>query len=58
MKKKILSFFALVAYGIGSIAGILLSAWNGSFVTTICIAVLAAMAFPFARKCFKNLTEE
>ena len=57
MKKKIISFFCLVAYGIGAIGGFCSSAFGGSWFIAICVAALAAMAFPFAKKCFKELTD-
>ena len=56
MSKKIFSFFCLVAYGVGAIGGFGYSAWGGSWFIAICVAALAAMAFPFAKKCFKELT--
>ena len=57
MAKKILSFFSIVAYGIGTIGGFGYSAWGGSWFIAICILALAAMAFPYVKKCFKDLTE-
>lgn len=54
--KKFLSFFCLVAYVVGAIGGFGFAAWGGSWFVAICVAVLAAMAFPFAKERFKDLT--
>ena len=56
MAKKILYFFCLVAYAVGILGGIGYSIYGGSWPIAICIAALGAMAFPFAKKCFKELT--
>lgn len=56
MVKKILNFFALFAYVVGAIGGIGYSIYGGSWPIAICIAVLAAMAFPTAKKFFQELT--
>ena len=56
MWKKFYDFFCLLAYAMGAIGGFGYSAWGGSWVIATCVAVLAVMAFPFAKARFKDLT--
>lgn len=51
MKQKILALILLFLYAIGTVNGIGYSLWISEYVTDISVAVLAAMAFPVAKKC-------
>lgn len=55
--KPIVAFFALFAYLIGTIGGFGSAAYAGEWFIAICIVVLAIMAFPKAKECWKRLTE-
>ena len=48
-------FFGLCAYGVGSIGGLGWAIYNNEWVLAVCTLVLAAMAFPTAKKWFKEL---
>lgn len=53
--KKILAFFGLIAYVIGSISGVAYSLHIHQTPTALCVAVLAGMAFPTAKKWYNFL---
>lgn len=57
MKQKILALILLFLYAIGTVNGIGYSLWIGEYVTAISVAVLAAMAFPVAKKCWQELND-
>lgn len=48
----------LFAYAVGAIGGFGVSVAGKDYFIAACVAVLAAMAFPFAKKAFKFLTDE
>ena len=52
MKQKILALVMLFCYLIGTVNGIGYSLYIHEYVTAICVAVLAAMAFPAAKICW------
>lgn len=58
MVKKYACFFMLFAYAVGAIGGFGVSVAGKDYFIAACMAVLAAMAFPFAKKAFKFLTDE
>ena len=51
----LLPFLGLVAYGVGAIAGILMSFIGGYWLIGACVIALAAMAFPVAKKFYNEL---
>lgn len=55
MFKKILSFFELCAWVLGTLGGFGWCAFNHAWLIALCIVALAAMAFPCARKAFREL---
>jgi hypothetical protein len=55
--KKILSFFGLCAYAVGTIGGIGYACYNRAFFIAVCVALLAWFAFPKAKQFFNELTE-
>lgn len=55
MAKNFLKFFALFCYTVGSIGGFGYAAWQKEWFVAICVAVLAVMAFPTAKRYFKEL---
>ena len=55
--KKILYFLALFLYGLGTIGGIGYALYSGAWVIAIAVAVLAAMAWPTAKKLYHLLAE-
>lgn len=55
--KKIISLFLLFAYAVGAIGGFGVSAYTKEYFIAGCVLVLAAMAFPFAKKTFKFLSD-
>lgn len=57
MAKKFLHFFGLAAYAVGSIGGFGVAMYDKEYVIGVCVAALAVMAFPTAKKSFKDLTE-
>ena len=57
MAKKFLHFFGLAAYAVGSIGGFGVAMYDKEYVIGVCVAALAVMAFPTAKKFFKDLTE-
>ena len=54
--KKILNFFGLFAYVVGSIGGFGYAIYAKAYFIAVCVAVLAGMAFPTAKEWFKSLT--
>lgn len=56
MLKKIGYFFGLAAYVLGSIGGFGWSIYGKGYLVAAAVIVLAAMAFPTAKKWFKGLT--
>lgn len=54
MKKGFLCTFILMAYAVGTIAGVGNCIYIGEWVTALCVAVLALMAFPVARNVFNE----
>ena len=57
MKKEIISFILLVLYFMGTIGGFGYAVYSDAKVISVAVLVLAGMAWPTARKCFKNLFE-
>ena len=55
MLKKIYCFFVLCAYVLGALGGFGWAAYNKAWLIAVCVAALAAMAFPYVRKAFKEL---
>lgn len=55
--KNFLYIFILLAYAIGTINGIGYSIYIHEYVTAICVAVLAILAFPSAYYYFTKLTK-
>lgn len=53
--KGIYHFICCFAYVVGGIGGFGLSLYHKEPVIAVCVAALAAMAFPYAKKCFKEL---
>lgn len=56
MIKKLLHFFGLAAYAVGSIGGFGIAMYNKEYVIAVCVVILAVMAFPTAKEFFKDLT--
>lgn len=46
MLKKLVYFFAMCAYGVGAIGGFGCALYCKAYFIAVCVAVLAAMAFP------------
>jgi uncharacterized membrane protein len=57
MKNPFVCFLLLALYVLGAINGIGYSIYIGEWVTAIGVAVLAAMAWPTAKDCYKRLKE-
>lgn len=55
--KKFLSLFGLCAWAVGTIGGIGYSLYCGAGLIAACVAILAAMAFPTAKKWFDTIKE-
>lgn len=55
--KKILCFFALFLYIMGTIGGIGYCVYNGAWLIAVAVAVVAAMAVPTVIKFYKFLTD-
>ena len=53
--KKILKFFGLFAYVVGSIGGFGYAMYSKAYFIGVCVVVLAAMAFPTAKKWLDSL---
>ena len=54
--KKVVSFFGLCAYAVGSIGGFGLAMYGKGYFIALCVVALAVMAFPKAKEFFKELT--
>lgn len=54
---KILSLICLALWAVGTIGGIGYAVYAREYVIAAAVAVVGVMAFPTARKCFKNLTD-
>ena len=54
--KKIVAFFGLCFYAVGSIGGIGYACFCRAWVVAACVAVLAVIAFPKAKEFFSTLT--
>ena len=57
MKKEIISFILLTLYFMGTIGGFGYAVCSDAKVISVAVLVLAGMAWPTARQCFKNLFE-
>ena len=57
MKKEIISFILLALYFMGAIGGFGYAVCSDAKVISVAVLVLAGMAWPTARQCFKNLFE-
>lgn len=57
MKKEIISFILLLLYFMGAIGGFGYAVYSDAKVISVAVLVLAGMAWPTARQCFKNLFE-
>ena len=55
MIKKFGYFFGLCAYAVGALGGLGFALYNKGYFIAVCVVVLAAMAFPTAKKFFQNL---
>lgn len=53
---KILAFFIIAAYVLGTIGGFGYALFGGSWPIAIAIIVLGILAFPEVKKAFKELT--
>ena len=53
--KQIFSLLCLAAWAIGGLGGYGYCLHYKQPVTALCIVALAAMAFPYVRKCWKQL---
>lgn len=53
--KNFIYFFCLFAYIVGAIGGFGISVYNNEWHIAISTVILAAMAFPTAKKMFKSL---
>ena len=57
MKKEIISFILLALYFMGAIGGFGYAIYGNAKTISVAVLVLAGMAWPTARQCFKNLFE-
>ena len=57
MKKEIISFILLLLYFMGAIGGFGYAVYSDAKVISVAVLVLAGMAWPTARQCFKNMFE-
>ncbi len=55
--KKAFFFFAMCAYGVGAIGGLGWTLYNKAWLIAVCVAALAAMAFPTVKTFYKKLME-
>ncbi len=55
--KRFASFFGLCAYALGSIGGFGYAMYSKAYLIGVCVFILAAMAWPTAKRLFKVLTE-
>lgn len=56
--KKFAYLFGLCAYVVGTIGGIGYAIYNKAYLIAICVAVLAWMGFPVAKKWFDSLLDK
>ena len=56
MTKGFINMFVLMLYVMGTIGGIGYSIYSGAYVIAFAVAVLAVMAFPTAKKFFREWT--
>lgn len=54
--KRFASFFGLCAYALGSIGGFGYAMYSKAYLIGVCVFILAAMAWPTAKRLFKVLT--
>lgn len=55
MKQGFISFIILALYILGSIGGFGYAVYSGAYLISIAVLALAVMAWPTAKKCFKEL---
>ena len=55
--KKFLSFVGLCVWVFGTVAGFGYCAWIGQWAVAIAIVALGGLAFPTAKKMFKELVD-
>ena len=53
--KKFWNFFGLCFYTVGAIGGFGYVMYNGAYFIAFCVIVLAVLAFPEAKKMFKDM---
>ena len=53
---KVLAFFIIIAYILGTIGGFGYALYGGSWPIAIAIIVLGVLAFPKVKEAFKTLT--
>lgn len=56
--KKILCFFGQCAYVLGSVGGFGYALYSKAYLIAVCVAVLAVMAFPTAKKWYHLMMED
>lgn len=54
MKKSFLNIVIFCAWIMCLIMGVGVSLYNKNYSVAVCVAILAAMAFPYAKKLFKE----
>jgi uncharacterized membrane protein len=57
MLKKFGCFLGLCFYALGSIGGLGYCLYSGAWLIAIAVVILGIMAFPTAKKLFKELTD-
>ena len=55
--KGLLQFITLTLYVFGAIGGFGYACYNGAYLIAVAVLVLAVMAFPTAKRIFKEGTE-
>ena len=55
--KGIISMFLLMLYAMGSIGGFGYACYSGAYLIAVAVLVLAVMAFPTAKRIFKEWIE-
>ena len=55
--KKFFYTFLLMLYAMGSIGGFGYACYSGAYLIAVAVLVLAVMAFPTAKRIFKEWTE-
>lgn len=53
---KVLAFFIIIVYVLGTIGGFGYALYGGSWPIAIAIVILGALAFPKVKEAFKTLT--